>query len=267
MRQNLILLYFTYCFFFANNSYAQGAAQEGIANASVTQSDIFAISYNPAGLADLAETQLGVSNEQTLYVTDIHQINMVSAIPANKSGIFALHSQYYGNKSYKQTQVDLAYARKFGTATNVGLLVKYQNLTINNHGNNNNLSVGLGAQFEPLDKLKIGSYFFYPTSSVIVSDNQGRLVIGCSYHPNKDFLFAVNAVKEMTGPLNIRTGLAYDLHPFITIRMGGATNPVLYSIGMGTHWEKLYIDLASSWLIGIGNTPHFTLIYKLEKSE
>lgn len=274
MRKILHLI-FVICFgsvFASGENYTIGAKQAGMANASVTQEDVFAIGYNPAGIGSIENYSVGLFADQR-FLTGIHFYNLSAAMPVQKVGAFGVSYDYYGFSAYNENRLGFAYARKFSDLISAGLKFNYFRLGIEENGAAHAGAFEAGVQIAPTQKMRVGAHIFNPIRQKISKELSKTLStiikVGVSYHPSDKVMLALETEKHINYAFRIKTGMEYKIAEPIYLRIGAATNPTLFTFGIGTIWKNLHIDFASSWHLQLGYSPQLAFIYNFspKKSE
>jgi hypothetical protein len=274
MRNSLLVFFaFPFSFVFASGeNYTIGAKQAGMANASVTQQDVFAIGYNPAGIGYLENPSVGLFADQR-FLTGIHFYNLSAAMPVQKVGAFGISYDYFGFSAYNENRLGFAYARKFSDIISAGLKFNYFRLAIEENGAAHAGAFEAGVQIAPTKKMRVGAHVFNPIRQKISKEFSETLTtmikVGVSYHPSEKLMFALETEKHINHAFRIKTGMEYKVIEPLYLRIGAATNPTLFTFGIGTVFKNLQIDFASSWHLQLGYSPQLAFIYNFnsKKSE
>src|SRR5256885_5366971 len=103
MKKILLFVILFFCTSFhllAADNYPVGARSAGVANASVTCSDLWSAFHNQAGLALLKKISAGVYFENKFLLPDLSLKSFAIAVPSSKLGSFALSATMFGGSLY-----------------------------------------------------------------------------------------------------------------------------------------------------------------------
>ncbi len=260
----------------ASDNYPVGARSAGVANASVTYSDLWSAFNNQGGLAQLKGISAGAYYENEFLVPDLSLKSFVFALPADKAGVFALSATQFGGTLYNETKAGLAYSKQLGEKFSAGIQLDYLSTHIANddggyvYGTTNTFTVEGGFIAEPINNLTIGLHIFNPTRAKLAVYNDERVptsvCFGGSYKFSEKVLLSSEIEKD-GGENNIfKAGLEYHIVEQVFLRGGVASNPSLSSFGFGFKLKQLQVDLASTYHQVLGFTPQISLVYNF-KSE
>lgn len=271
--RNLLPVFFVLFFswvFASGENYTIGARQAGMANASVTQQDVFAIGYNVAGIGGLENASVGLYADQR-FLSGIHFYNLSAAMPVQKVGAFGFSYDYYGFSAYNENRLGLAYARKFSNIISAGIKFNYFRIAIEENGAANAGAIEAGVQIAPTQKMRVGAHVFNPIRQKIDKEFGETLAtmikVGISYHPSEKVMMALETEKHINYAFRIKTGMEYKVAEPLYLRVGAATNPTLFTFGVGTELKKVRIDFASSWHMRLGYSPQLSFIYDFQSKK
>ena len=111
------LLFISFCIFqsaIAADNYPVGARSAGVANASVTYSDVWSVYHNQAGLALLKDISVGTYFENRFLISQLGLRSFTAAVPVGNVGTFGLSGTFFGYSAYSEKKAGLAYAKKLG---------------------------------------------------------------------------------------------------------------------------------------------------------
>ena len=248
-----------------------GAKQASMAYTGLTLHHIFSAQNNIANTAFLKESGVGIFFNNRYLFAQLNELNAAYVYQNDKIGAFSTTIKYWGYNAYNESTFGFGYARKFNSKIAAGLKFNYHHLAIQNNGSKGVISFNLGLSYAPLEKLRIGVSIFNPAKLKIENEYKETLStqfgFGLSYHPTDKVIIAVETQKDLKNPFQLKLGANYDIHEYFSARIGGATNPTLFSFGFGTHVQNLEIDIASTWDINLGYSPQISLQYTFKKHE
>ena len=267
-RLLLFILYlpFAIVHLHAADNYPVGARSAGLANASVTFSDLWSSFHNQAGLADLKDVTAGVYFENKFLISDLSLKGLAVAIPTTKSGTFALSVTQFGGSLYSEKKAGIGYGKKLSETFSAGVQLDYLSTYIaEDYGTRNSFAVEAGFIAEPIKNLKLGAHLFNPNKAKVAEYADERIPVilrfGASYKFSEKVIISVEEEKDIDLQSVFKAGLEYHVMEAFYLRGGIASNPSLSSFGFGLNINKFVVDFTTSWHQQLGFTPQFALSY------
>lgn len=262
----LLLLNFCYLFVEAgNDKRTLGARAAGVANASVTFADAYAVFANQAGLANINSLTASVYAENRFLLKDLNLFGMGVAIPTQKTGTFAIGASYFGSANYNESQIALGYGRKLFEKLSIGVSLDFFNLSIAEYGSQVALTFGIGLQYHINDFIKVGGRVHNPmriATTEFEEDNLPTLVnFGLAFSPSDKVSVFAEAEKNIHEKAIIKVGIEYHPIDILYVRVGSSSNPSNLSFGVGLDVKVAQIDFASSFHPTLGYTPQISITY------
>jgi len=245
-----------------------GARGVGMGNTGVSNRDIHSIFSNIAGIAFLQGSQFALFGEERFAGSGISNI-AVGASHSVGIGAFGLILQNYGIEDFNEQKIGLGYARKLSDKLSLGVQFDFLNTRITDHGSASIFTFEIGFLAPISKELTVGARIFSPIRVTIVDDEEvlGVLGIGFSYQPSKKVTFNGEVEKGVDTDISVRAGIEYQIHPVVSLRVGGASNPTLITFGLGFKIsDQFSIDVASSYHQTLGLSPGVGLRYGLKNS-
>jgi len=251
----------------AADNYPVGARSAGVANASVTFSDVWSAFQNQAGLAQVKDISAGVYFENKFLLPDLSLKGFALAVPVEKAGTFAVSATMFGGSLYNEKKAGIAFAKKLGGKFSAGVQVDYLSTYIaEDYGTRSSFAVEAGVLAEPVANLKIAAHIFNPNKAKLAEYTDERIPVimrfGASYKFSEKVLLCAEEEKDIDLPEIFKAGLEYHVVDALYLRGGIATNPSLSTFGFGLKFDKFILDIASSWHQQLGFTPQFSLEYQ-----
>lgn len=243
-----------------------GARSGGMANASVTFSDMWAVFNNPAGLAGLEYQSIGVFYENRFLMPETGYGSLLYTAPLG-GGNLGVSASYFGYSLFSSNKIGLAYAQKLFSNVSMGVQIDYlSHFQTDYYGNLHALTFDIGILSKPTDNFAIGFHVFNPLNLSYFSDNTFKMPVvlkfGLSYLFSKELLLALETGKSINGevPL-IKLGLEYLMTESFALRTGFSGKPFDYSFGMGYNSGDIQIDIAYTYHQILGSTPKVSVNY------
>ena len=267
MRPLLILLVFCspLWLFAGNDNFPVGARSGGMANASLTVQDVWAVHHNQAAIAFLEAPEVGIFSESRFLVPGVGLRAGVFVLPTS-SGTFGVELANFGYSAYNESKVGLAYARKFGDKLAFGLQLDYLRTHIaEGYGNKSAFAAEVGVLAKITDELTIGAHVYNPNRAKISDFNNERspaiLRLGFGYTFSEKVMVTLETEKDIGHKAVVRGGLEYHISEPLYLRTGIASNPLLNTYGFGLNMKQFKLDFAASYHTTLGFSPQVSLGY------
>lgn len=268
MKKNVLLFIFA-CMvttLSAQNGIPQNAGARGAAmgNASLTFTDINSIFVNQAGLAYLENLSFTVYGERRFLVADgLNSFSFGAAYPHKAIGTIGLSFNFFGYDKYNEQKIGLAYARQLFKKMSIGAQFNYIATRIGEYGAAHSFTFEIGILAQITKHFHLAAHAFSPARIELPNGDALPSIfkLGIAYMPSEQVRITAELEKDLINPFNGRFGLEYHPIDILYIRTGFATNPFLFSFGMGLKMKGLKIDIASSYHIVLGFSPCLSVSY------
>jgi hypothetical protein len=269
----------TICFFlllgifpmrvFAGDNGPLGARSAGFAQASVALGgDLWGAQNNQAGLAYITHFQAGAFYENRFLMNELSMKAVAAAMPL-KAGVFGLEASSFGYSLYSENKAGLSFAKKFGERFSAAVQLDYFQTRIGeNYGTASTVAGEIGLLAEPVKNLKLGFHIFNITRSKLGGSADESLPtimrLGGLYTFSEKVFVTLEVEKDIDFKPIIRGGVEYHPVKSFYLRAGAASNPALTAFGFGLEFNKLRIDLASTFHTTLGFSPQVGLQYGID---
>lgn len=251
----------------AQEVFLSGSRSQALAGLSVSLSDCWSVFGNQAGLAQINQLTIGGTFNNRFWIKELSASSGLCVLPVHSS-VFAISVYQFGQTSFRQEKLALAYARSLNPRLNVGFQFNYYRYFLPEE----NRSMGtpgleLGLQYQLTDQLLLGLHTRNPYQLSLQTltgeyTYPSRYNLGAFFQLSESFAVATELQKNHLLPLTIKTGLEYDIVNRLFIRTGIAGRPYQLSAGMGFEVNKMKIDLAVAYHQFLGNSPSFSFQYQ-----
>jgi len=270
MKQPLLavfLLVFSLRGYAQTSDFPIGARSAGMANASVTLTDIWAVHHNQAALVGIEQAGVAAYYENRFLLSNMNLQGATAVLPTPKAGVFGISYSRFGNKLFNQSRYGFAYGKRLWKFLSVGLQLSYLNTTLaENYGSRHSFigEIGLLSQVTP--KLRIGFHAFNLTRTKLADGYDERVPmnfrLGAQYDFSKKVKVAVEAEKDLELPAVFKAGIEYFPADIFAIRVGIGTAPFHADFGFGLRLKFLHFDIAGSVHPILGFSPKASLAYR-----
>lgn len=250
----------------AQEVFSPGSRSQSLAGISATLADCWSIFGNQAGLAQINCLTIGGSLQNRFLVKELSTSSGLIILPIHSS-VFAFSMYQFGKTTFRQEKLGIAFARSLSPKLHFGIQFNYyrfflaeENKTIGSSG------VELGFQYQLTDHLLLGIHALNPYKTNLETFSgkysyPSQFNFGAYFQLSESFAFVTELQKDLLYPLNIKTGLEYDVLNKLYIRMGVSGKPYQLTAGMGFTVKMLTLDLAVAYNQFLGNSPSVSFQY------
>lgn len=258
----LLTSFFSFHHVFAQGGIAPVAGARGAAmgHTGVVFNDVQSAISNQAGLAFLTSNAATVFAEQRFMLADLRSLGAAFALPAS-SGAFGVSVQYFGMAEYNEQRAGLAYGMELFPGVSIGAQINMFTSRIPDYGNTLNLNAEIGFHSQLAPGLNLGMHIYNPVRTVTREGDRMPTIFrtGLGYQTSDKLLMVLELEKDMDFPMRGKFGIEYRPAEPVALRLGGATQPALATIGAGYVLPGgLSFDFAASYHQVLGITPSFS---------
>lgn len=227
-------------------------------------SGIWSLQRNPAGISELKMPTLAIAYERHFLDEEVSTQTALFALPARGS-VFGVSFESYGLYEYKEQQAGFFYSKSFGNAFRLAVGLRYHQLNISQYGSAKAYSVEVGFQLKVTNEFTIASHIANPSRSryndISNSSLPVKLSIGGSCRLSDRILMIADVRKVLNYPLDVMTGIEYNVVKWFSLRGGVSANPFKQYTGFGINYNKFQIDVAVASHPTLGYSPQIALGY------
>lgn len=251
-----------------NENYSIGGRSAGLANASLTLTDLWSVHHNQAGLAYLEKISAGIFYENRYLLSELSVKGGVAAIPT-KSGVFGVSISSFGYSAYSENKYGVAYARKLSDKFSVGIQLNYLSTQLSEpYGNKSVLAGEIGFRAQLTNELSAAAHIFNPTRAKLADYNDERtptiLRFGLGYAFSEKVTVVAEAEKDIDYAPAIKAGIEYYVIEQLYLRAGVGSKPFTSAFGFGLKLKQFQLDFASTFHQTLGYTPQVSLSYDIK---
>lgn len=239
-----------------------GARSSAFGNAFVgLADDVWAIHYNPAGLAGLSNLQLSAFySPQPFGISDI-SLTAFSAVIPTGYGVVGASVRKYGFELYRELSGSTAYSNII-KGIYLGINLNYHTVSIKNYGSTGTIGIDFGILIPLIDNLRWGVSMKNINSPTIGRSKEKlpqSITSGFAYLPFDKLNLMFDFQKETSFAPSARFGFEYWAVDAIALRGGFCNEPASYSSGIGIRYSFFSIDYALSIHPVLGWTHSFSV--------
>ncbi len=245
----VLLLSFLICF--TANIFAQfnpGAKQISLSHSDIAvANDVFALFGNPSGLSQLNWREIGIYYSPAPFgLTELANGYVAYLEPFN-SGSIAIGGMTYGFELYRESRISLGYSYNYDNKFFAGAVVNYHSFSIQNYGSNGVFYFNFGGLAYITNDIRWGfAIDNLNRASLADEDDQIPVVFysGFSYDVINNFTLNLALEKDIRYIPSIKIGIDYDLIQYLSLRVGFANEPSIFSAGIGINYSVFSLDYA-----------------------
>lgn len=251
---------------FSQGIYPAGARSISMANASVTQNDVWSAYNNVGAAADVKTFQVGVSYHNRFLLKELQTQGVAIIVPL-KTGALTVGARHFGYRQFRSLNAGVGYSMRLFKKFYAGAQINYQGLYLpQNYGSKNTVSGDIGIYAYIKENWKVGASVANLWRAKLSKYQDDRLTtairLGTSYHFSEKVLFVLEAEKRIDDPMRGKLGVEYQVVKNLFLRGGVATAPIEFSFGMGYQFKMIGISAGTSYRQILGWSPHFSFIFK-----
>jgi hypothetical protein len=247
---------------FSQSNSSFGARSAGLAHASSTIFDEYAVFNNPGALGHLSSSNVSVGYLNLYGIEGMQSVFATVGTPFKK-GYAALGVVSFGDEIYHSEKLSLGIGSKLGLA-GLGLSINYHHYFIHGYGASGLITFDLGGLATLGPKIYV--------SGVLKNASQSRLSrrtgeylptilsTGVGFKPSDQVLLNAQYDKDLLYPGILRIGLEYA-YSSLVFRTGVTMNPVMLSFGLGFHHKNFKFDYGLKNHPLLGQDQTLTLSY------
>ncbi len=240
----------------------------GLANASVTLNDHWAIFNNVGGLAWIDKTFAMSSFDNRFGMIGFNTV-VAGIVGVSKWGIASgLTISQFGSEQYRETNLSLGVSHKLGNVS-IGLRTNYFQMVIEGLGTRRRVILEFGGVMQLTSSLWLGAHIYNFNQARVADFQDERLPVvmkaGISYRPMDKLMLNIETEKDIDFPQTFKMGLAYKILPPLTIRTGVSTQPFISSYGVEFAYYALNFLYTLSTHPQLLPSHHIGLTYQFRK--
>jgi len=238
----------------------------GMGKAALAQDGVFALSENPAGIANIQSTTLSAAFQRHFMASDITSQCLLAAFPVFSGTAFGVSLTNHGIFDVTSLlQTGATYARAFGPNILTSITANYHQHSVQKYGLSTAFSADLGLQLLWSEKVAAGFFFRNISGNRFASTLDQRIPRevggGFYYRLSEELQLAADLLKEFPHRLVYRGGFSYFPDRRFAVRAGALSNPLQYTAGTTFRTEKWQFDLASVFHERLGSSPQMSVSY------
>lgn len=251
---------------FAQEEFS-GGAPAAYGGTGLSESGLWALEYNQAGLGSLDGVAAGVTYQSPFLLSELGMSQGFVAVPLGEGGL-GLSFRNAGFSLYRQGSYGLSYGRQLGEGINAGIQFNYYTLQLGEgYGSTSAVTVEGGFQYSLSEEITIAGHIANPNRSELSGSDQqlpSFLRGGVAYHLSTKVSAMAEVWKSVDQPAQVHAGIAYRPSEIVSLGMGMSSNPGVFYGGFQFHVADFEIGVATTYHNVLGYSPQISLAYRAQ---
>lgn len=221
--------------FCAGDRFGRGTKAIAMGNAySAVADEVWAMYYNPAGLADLSSFQWGVFFVPKQFgMEELRTISTAITFPVSLFSL-GVGCERFGYELYNETTICGGIAASLAPHISAGLSATYYHIRIERYGQTSLCTFDLGLLAHVNENVSLGFAARNITATRIGSGKEKLpqvYTLGAAYRFTTGGTVSVEMEKDMLYPMMIKGGLEQKIFTMVVLRCGITSQPNIFSVG------------------------------------
>jgi hypothetical protein len=252
----------------ALENHLAGARSLALSHSFVSISDAWSTYHNQAGLAQLEQFYAGIFYESKYLISELSLTAGSIILPVN-AGVFGCSFFQFGQGTYKESKLGLAFAKSLSEKIQAGIQLDYfSQRWPENSGLMGFATFEAGIIYSPNKKLFLGAHVFNPIfNGIETSEGKQKMSavfrVGGHYQFDEMILLTAEIQKNTEYPFRIKTGIEFFPVQNLALRFGLSGKPLNYTAGLGYSFGKVTTDIGFSYHGNLGLAPSVSIQFIL----
>ena len=252
---------------FAQEAISLGARADAMAQATVSEGDVWSYYCNPGSLAILKEGVVASSYSNRFLLKELQSQSFVFVQPI-KVGVFSFGASFNGFEVYRNLKIGMGYSLRLTEKLYAGIQLNYHRMILSNfYGSHAMLTSEAGVYGSVTEKWTYGASVYNLGRARFSSvDRKPTVVkIGSQFELSKTVLFLLEAEKSVYYSLRLKAAVEYEVLKDFFFRTGVVSKPLMLTYGFGYKFKRIQIDLANAYQQIGAWSPTFSFNYHFKK--
>ena len=241
-----------------------GARAGALSGAALALTDVWAVTNNIAGIAQLKRPALGAFAQNRFNLKAFTTVACLGVLPLKPGTSAGVEFSRFGDKIYNEQQLGLGLAHQLGPVR-LGLKATVWQVHLEDLGSKRTLALSFGGQSEIIPQLTFAAHIFNFNQARLASYQEERLptvmAAGLAYQPSAKLFLSLQAEKDIDLPVEVIAGLEYVLLEKLAFRAGASPTRKALSGGAGWKAKALQIDYALGGHSALGISNQVSVSY------
>lgn len=267
-----LLFFYSLGIFLSLHTYAQientplGGRALGLANASVTLQDPWALWNNVAGIANLEEKHVFIAYDNRFGIGPFQTFGFGAVLPS-KYGSLGLSISRFGDNLYNEPKIGLGYAYEIDRVS-LGLKVNYVQSNTEGLNSAGAIIIEFGGIVELTDQLTFAAHGYNLNQAELQAEFEEDerlptiLKAGIAYKPIEELFLSIETEKDIDFPATFKAGVEYRIIENLFLRTGIQAEPFNNHFGIGFSPKKFIFDYALTTRDELGISHHISIGFR-----
>lgn len=241
-----------------------GARAHGMGWSSECISDVWAMTNNIAGLAQIEHATAAFSYHSIPSFKSFNRAAAVFALPL-RAGVAGAAVFRFGDDLYNEQLASLGFANTFGLAS-LGLRLNYIQYNATGFGAYHAFTVSIGGLARLTPHLSFGAHIANVNQPVINGRTEERLPTklsaGLAFKESTKLTVATEVEKDIDHSPTLRSGIEYWILKKVAFRTGFNLHPEAGFFGAGFKSRRFNLDYAVQFNDVFGMSHEATVVYE-----
>ncbi|GAF02916.1 hypothetical protein JCM21142_41566 [Saccharicrinis fermentans DSM 9555 = JCM 21142] len=250
------------------SAYLNSPSAMGKGGTGVSTFDSWASLSNPAGTSKHSQTGASASYYLPYFINELSAKNALILLPF-KWGVLSTHFQQFGNSSYQENSIGIAYSKSLTPKLHAAFQFNIQNNRLSQSGSGHQFFSNMGLIYEASEHIRVGVAIVNPEQSTItIQDNTTALpslfVLGFNWGPSSNFDISCELEKQDDYKSLFKLGFQYEIIETVWLRTGVFGKPWNYTLGLGLHIFDFQLDIGMTNhnILGLSSCIGITYLLK-----
>jgi hypothetical protein len=220
---------------------------------------------NEAGLTGVQQFSAGFGGRAAYSAVGPVCLFACMASPAGR-GVAGISVSSYGMSGYSETEISLAFARKFADNLHIGLRILYHRLDLYEYGSAAAGGFSAGIVRKIGKTAYLGIHLRNPLVNIMQQNdlpgNPTAYSCSVAWKLNRDFALAILASSAHGNSTGISCGITYRMADPMDISLGVTSGPLRFSFAFTLRLAAFEIGASSLFHQYLGHAPSFTMGYQ-----
>ena len=244
-------------------SQSKGAANIGMGNTTLPQTDLISAFHNKAGLTGVDEKSIAASFILPYGISALSNAGLYVGQRIDSSSAWSANISQNGQfNQISQSEIGMAYGKRLLNEFDIGIGLTYISAYVPEKRRKTTISTYLSTSVELTESLTLHNLVQINSSpnNTLNTDHKNNLLSGISYKANDLLLIGEISLNQQSAS-TFQAGAKYQMNKLFCVRIG-YSNIGKASFGIGLIKNKLKIDLALSEHIALGTSSSISLIHE-----
>ena len=247
-----------------------GAKQVSLSNSdAATNSDVFALFNNPAGLSQGMQREAGVYYSPAPFGLNEMANGFVAYNEPLSIGSIAVGGMTYGFELYRENKFSIGYSYSYQNKFFIGTAINLQTVSIKNYGSASAFYLNIGG-IAYLNNILRWGFFLHNVNRASFTSEQNQIPVifntGFSFNVTNKLTFHMAMEKDLIQNASVLFGVEYNLIKYFSVRTGFSNEPSKFSAGIGVNYALVRFDYAVFTHQELGMTHQIGLILSFDKN-